>query len=149
MKCKYCKKYFEQNPKCQRTQKFCSKKCLTHYFNRRRKKINHKKRRCKACGNWFQPKHKNKLYCNVKCWNRANRHLDRLARKQRAVTYKGGKCQRCGYNNCLAALEFHHRNPKYKKETIGLWDRPTWKRLKRELDKCDLLCANCHREVHV
>jgi 5-methylcytosine-specific restriction endonuclease McrA len=75
-----------------------------------------------------------------------------LVIKQGAVNYKGGKCQKCGYNNCLAALEFHHRNPKTK-DNLGTGNRHSfsgrdWSKIKRELDKCDLLCANCHREIH-
>ena len=59
----------------------------------------------------------------------------------------GPKCQRCGYDACIEALEFHHRNPKEKDPTYSF----NWgiKKLKKELDKCDILCANCHREVHV
>jgi hypothetical protein len=45
-------------------------------------------------------------------------------------------------------LDFHHRNPKIKVECIGSWYMWDWKKLKKELDKCDLLCANCHRELH-
>ncbi|WP_010676639.1 hypothetical protein [Bacillus timonensis] len=65
-----------------------------------------------------------------------------------AIQYKGGKCLRCGYNRCIRALEFHHRDPSKKEFSIsnkGL--TRSWERIKKELDKCDLLCANCHREV--
>ena len=55
-------------------------------------------------------------------------------------------CSRCGYDKSFAALEWHHRDPTEKDPT---WNRG-WKydRLKLELDKCDLVCANCHREIH-
>ncbi len=71
----------------------------------------------------------------------------RLIKKKRAVDYKGGKCQNCGYSKCLKALEFHHRDPKKKRFTIARLTNPEWSKIRKELDKCDLLCANCHREI--
>jgi 5-methylcytosine-specific restriction endonuclease McrA len=69
--------------------------------------------------------------------------------REKAITYKGGRCQVCGYSNCLEALEFHHLESTGK--DFGISDRGytrSWKRILAELDKCVLLCANCHREVH-
>ena len=68
--------------------------------------------------------------------------------KQLSVEYKGGKCILCGYDKCVAALEFHHVNPNEKLfglSTKGL--TRSWEKIKTELDKTVLLCANCHREV--
>ena len=67
--------------------------------------------------------------------------------KEKAIAYKGGKCQICGYNKCMAALEFHHLNPNEKDFQIANFYTRNWKDIKKELDKCILLCANCHREV--
>lgn len=72
--------------------------------------------------------------------------------KIKCVEYKGGKCQDCGYNRSIAALEFHHRNPKEKSfdfshVRLTSWDKNEEKIIS-ELDKCDLICANCHRERH-
>lgn len=64
------------------------------------------------------------------------------------VEYKGGKCQFCGYNKSLKALAFHHRNPAEKKFEISASYCRSWEEIKRELDKCVLLCGNCHCEVH-
>lgn len=69
-------------------------------------------------------------------------------RKLKAIAYKGGKCQRCGYDKCVAALDFHHRDPSEKEFQWVRLRRLRWDRVLAELDKCDLLCANCHREVH-
>ena len=66
-----------------------------------------------------------------------------------AIDYKGGRCQLCGYNRCPEALEFHHLETSGK--DFGISDKGytrSWKKIKEELDKCILLCANCHREVH-
>ena len=68
--------------------------------------------------------------------------------KQQAVDYKGGKCSKCGYNKCLAALEFHHINPETKDKKWNTFRFKFSEKMKLELDKCILLCANCHREEH-
>lgn len=69
--------------------------------------------------------------------------------KRKAVTYKGGKCEICGYSKCLAALTFHHILPEDKSFNISHVLRILpWKLIKKELDKCFLLCANCHCEIH-
>lgn len=63
------------------------------------------------------------------------------------VDYGGGKCQKCGYNKCVAALEFHHegeKDPSWSK----FKNRKLNEEIKRELNRCVLLCANCHREAH-
>ena len=68
--------------------------------------------------------------------------------KQQAVAYKGGSCEDCGYNRCLAALEFHHLDPAEKDPSWASMKMWSFDRVKPELDKCALLCANCHRERH-
>lgn len=73
--------------------------------------------------------------------------------KQKCVDYKGGKCEICGYNKCLRSLDFHHKNPNEKdfdigSSTYGKKIVRNWDRLKPELDKCMLLCKNCHGEIH-
>ena len=73
----------------------------------------------------------------------------RRAIKLKAVEYKGGECYRCGYNICVDALEFHHRNPEEKDFNLGAKGHSrAWDRVKEELDKCDMVCSNCHKEIH-
>jgi transcription elongation factor Elf1 len=69
--------------------------------------------------------------------------------REMAIEYKGGKCFFCGYNKCPQALEFHHNESNEKDFGISAkgYTR-SWDRVKKELDKCTLVCANCHREVH-
>jgi hypothetical protein len=84
---------------------------------------------CKSCFN---------AYC-IQRW---------IKRKQQAIKYKGGCCQKCGYDKFYGALEFHHLDPS---EKDGDWHKlrlKSWDKIKYELDKCILLCANCHREAH-
>ncbi len=68
--------------------------------------------------------------------------------KLRLIEYKDGVCQQCGYcKNVPGAYDFHHRDPKEKSFRIG-GATLKWETLKKEVDKCDLLCKNCHAEVH-
>lgn len=69
--------------------------------------------------------------------------------KQQCIEYLGSQCAVCGYSRCIGALEFHHNDPSEKE--FGISQRSTQvfsTRVRRELDKCTLLCANCHRELH-
>lgn len=69
--------------------------------------------------------------------------------KDMAIEYKGGKCEKCGYNKCNGALEFHHLNPEEKDFSISSsGTTKSFERIKIEIDKCILVCANCHREIH-
>ena len=72
----------------------------------------------------------------------------RLERKRVLVDLCGGRCLHCGYNQCVAALEFHHCDPADKVFALSKGNllRP-WPVLLIEVEKCDLLCANCHREL--
>jgi len=65
-----------------------------------------------------------------------------------AIEYKGGKCIICGYNRCVGALDLHHVNGKRKFLISTDAYRHSWKEITEELDKCVLLCSNCHREFH-
>jgi 5-methylcytosine-specific restriction endonuclease McrA len=67
--------------------------------------------------------------------------------KALAIKYKGGKCQICGYDKYQGALDLHHINGK---KEFGIADKGytrSWEKVKAELDKCVLVCANCHREL--
>ncbi len=68
--------------------------------------------------------------------------------KSYLVAHKGGKCIGCGYNRSERALVFHHTNPSIKDFGIGGNHALSLTKLKAEVDKCVLLCANCHAEAH-
>jgi hypothetical protein len=73
----------------------------------------------------------------------------RRKKKRELIEYKGGKCQRCGYNkDVLGAYAFHHRDPSEKEFSISRYQKLNTEALYKEVDKCDLLCQNCHAEVH-
>lgn len=73
----------------------------------------------------------------------------RWERKLALIAEKGGKCQNCGYNKCLRALSFHHRDPTQKSFPLDIRQMASRKMdaLLAEVAKCDLLCLNCHMEL--
>ena len=76
-------------------------------------------------------------------------NLRRYALKCKLVQMLGGKCKICGYDKCVAALDFHHRDEKTKKFEINMAVNSgySWEDVKKEIEKCDLLCCRCHREL--
>ncbi|MFH0892578.1 MAG: hypothetical protein V1867_07455 [Candidatus Falkowbacteria bacterium] len=94
------------------------------------------------------PKDKRKYIDRAEYLKKAVDKRRKLIRKM-SIDYKGNKCAICGYNKCVQVLEFHHLNSEEKDFGISAkgYTR-SWNKVKTELDKCILLCANCHREVH-
>lgn len=74
----------------------------------------------------------------------------RRAIKLKAIAYKGGRCVCCGYDQYPGVLDFHHIDQSTKEFSIGArgYTR-SWEKIKLELDKCILVCANCHREIEL
>ena len=70
--------------------------------------------------------------------------------KQELVDYKGGKCQICGYSDkCLAVYDFHHVEGEKEFQISEMRNRNIkYKILIQEVDKCILVCSNCHRKIH-
>jgi len=89
-------------------------------------------------------------HARTRCKNCHNqKQMERVKEiKRLGVEYKGGKCEKCGYNKNLAALDFHHLDPSKKDINWNTSRHWGWKRQKRELDKCILVCRNCHAEIH-
>ena len=111
--------------------KICSKckkeKDLSEFYDKG--KENRKASYCKFCFN---------KYCKDR-WKK---------KKIEAVQYKGGKCQECGYDKNYYSLGFHHREGEHKEYSWTKLRLMSWKKIKEELDKCDLVCSNCHGEIH-
>lgn len=106
-----------------------------------------KKHKCKECGesnkkNFYGSNKQNCKKChNKKLIKKRQKNLE-IARE-----LKGNKCCKCGYNKCKNALEFHHIDTTKKDFAIG-GSRYGLKKLLEEVNKCILVCANCHREIH-
>lgn len=89
-----------------------------------------------------QLQQRNRTRCNS-----CNTKIRRYRTKLRAIYLLGGKCNRCGFDN-PAALEFHHKDPTQKEFNIGNVSNKSWDSIVKEVNKCELLCANCHRIEH-
>jgi hypothetical protein len=95
------------------------------------------------------------MFCSQTCKNRhhqsyAVQKSRGLARKLQFVRAAGGCCSLCGYNRNLAALAFHHSDSDekdFKLDMRALSNR-TLESVMEELDKCVLVCHNCHAELH-
>jgi hypothetical protein len=164
--CEICKKnipnhaFIDGKKRTLTTRKYCLE--CSPFGKHNTKKITSEsltdKRYCKLCEN-FLPKEAFGLYkrkevnsyrtfpyCKKCDSNRVN--LLQKEIKEKAVEYKGGKCEYCGYNKCLGSLHFHHKDPKEKDFGISQYKKLDYDKLKKELDKCILVCANCHGEIH-
>lgn len=90
-------------------------------------------------------------------WYEDNRQhaIGRVAERKAAIraflaeVKAGMSCVRCGEDD-PACLDFHHRDPAAKELHIGRVAGAGWSlaRIKAEIEKCDVLCANCHRKLH-
>lgn len=142
--------------------RFCSRSCAAKYNNTRTPK-RQLEGSCLICNTKISSTLK---YCSSLCRKTArvaSRRTDqetkeanvkavisyRKRTKIKAVTYLGGKCKLCGYDKCPEALHFHHIDPKQKDFSVSKsGNTRAWNKVKLEIDKCILLCANCHTEVH-
>jgi hypothetical protein len=101
------------------------------------------------CGNTCKQKHH---YYRIKEQTNTyhSQTIRSLRRKIELIDLKGGKCEVCGYNKNLAALQFHHLDPtkKVMKLDMRTLGNTNMDKIMLELDKCVLLCANCHSEEH-
>lgn len=114
-------------------------------------------RQCEICGNLFIPRLYGgaRKYCydcapyeDENCSHAQAITIKRRAIKKALIARHGGKCERCGYDTCMRALEFHHLDPTKKDFGISNTLTKSFSSLCEETDKCILLCSNCHAEEH-
>lgn len=109
---------------------------------------------CTECGDtlplsdFFQRGGNHGLHSRCKHCHAKYVHQNIIKKKLAAIAYLGGKCSICGYDKNHAALDFHHLGLEEKDEGISRMLFMSFEKLKPELDKCVLVCANCHRELH-
>lgn len=109
--------------------------------------------KCKHCGETKKAKFVNRgtdRKCHSVCKDCHNKLRTKRYRRYKkiAVEFKGGKCIKCGYNKCEGSLDFHHRDPTQKDPQWKTMRSCSLKRILKEIEKCDLVCSNCHREIH-
>lgn len=104
--------------------------------------------KCKVCEvegeqNFYKSQ---KYFCKT-CWNKrtVKTQKDKIAELKKE---NGGCCSRCGYDRCPDALEFHHKDPTQKEFHLGDARGFNITKLRKELEKCILVCRNCHTEIH-
>jgi len=90
-------------------------------------------------------------FCRPCEWQRNRDRRKAKTEKVRAYKLEKG-CKNCGYKKCPSALQLHHRDPTTKSSSVkgrsAYHHEWGWSRIKAELEKCDVLCANCHAEEH-
>lgn len=110
----------------------CGKELPIEDFNWRNKNKGTRRSECKYCHTaYMRAKYK--------------------AKKEEIQDLKIGlKCAKCGYNKCGAALEFHHVNPEEKSNTVARMTSNNYEldKVYKEIEKCVVLCSNCHHEFH-
>ena len=132
---------------CFASRKYCSKEC--YRVGIKAKKTS---KDLEQIDHYCQNKTCNKQLTGTKtkwCSNTCNITQLRRDLKLQSIDYKGGCCSLCGYSKCVRALHFHHLDPKQKDFAISSCGHTkTWEKMKIELDKCILVCSNCHAELH-
>ncbi len=99
---------------------------------------------CRVCEKEYPGGHqKNRSICGICRTNDLRKN-----KKIKLVEYMGGKCIVCNYDKCIAALSFHHIDPLEKEFGISSNLTKPFEVLKIELNKCIIVCSNCHSEVH-
>ncbi len=111
-------------------------------------KNNIKHHMCKDCG----CTDKNKFYSKRKsqckqCFNKSSVKSDIIGKKK-SIEYKGGCCESCGIIDDYVIYDFHHIDQNQKEIEPSIAIRNSFDNAKIELDKCSLLCSNCHRKEH-
>jgi len=126
------------------------KKCNDCGIEKELEKFSKNQKICKSCQN-----------IRYKKRYKGNRENFLKKNNERRAKFKGIlfdiklelQCERCGESH-IAVLDFHHSNPKDKSFAISDFvgnQQPNEKNiqlLKEEIEKCEVLCANCHRKEH-
>jgi hypothetical protein len=86
---------------------------------------------------------KAKIYCASCCITVRRQNI-----KKKILQQRGENCEICEYSICPRTLSFHHKNPKEKDFTVSANMEKSFDKIKHETDKCMILCANCHMELH-
>jgi Zn finger protein HypA/HybF involved in hydrogenase expression len=113
--------------------------------------------KCKDCGKEIAY-YQTRKYCNHCSTKRLKKQISessikRMIRNREFIkNYKKNKqCEICGYNKYPGILIFHHKNKEEKNKNVNILMKSLKNidTIKKEIEKCRLLCANCHREIHL
>ena len=147
--CKKCHKSFPNRIKINGREHVVCRRiyCLdcSPFGSKNRQKLNDNERLliCQACGKLYG---RSGGYVLSKCGS-CQANCKRHNRKEEMIAYKGGKCELCGYSKCKRSMTFHHLDPKNKCFNISGSHCRKWLDVQKELDKCVMVCMNCHMEI--
>jgi exonuclease VII large subunit len=118
------------------------------YYQKNKEKLNTASKR-------WQHKHREHVRNYNRDYNKKHPEIAVLSDKKRITALrqilrnlKINGCAKCGYNSCYRALHFHHINPEDKLFRITIHGlKFDDNKIVNELNKCMLLCANCHSEI--
>lgn len=103
---------------------------------------------CVECGRlWTSKPQRRTVLAGGRC-SSCTTKARRIALGAKAVAYAGGCCVICGYQRCAMAFDFHHLRDKSFNVSQAIARTRSWDVIRAEIDKCVLLCACCHRELH-
>lgn len=112
-------------------------------------------KKCKVCkeDKPLSEFYSNGLWKGVKKYKPSCKHCEYRVDQIRFIGiikdfYKGLSCKICGFDKSFAAMDLHHRDPSEKEYTPSKMRNYSRESIEKELSKCDLLCSNCHREIH-
>ena len=172
--CSICKTEFKYYPSSKQG-KYCSE-CVDKQKHKQETILT---KSCPECGCFFEtPLNQNTKYCSQECYatsitspretncsscgkdttnypedeplcEHCVQRVQRTNRRRELIEMKGGGCEKCGYDENISVLSFHHRNPEIKNFNMsGNNLMRKWDDVLEEAEKCVLLCRNCHRESH-
>lgn len=157
----FCEIQFVPNPK-RPAHSYCSIRCREkhwHILNPNKQSEYNRKARlakpihCRNCQTLIPNSIRKSglVYCSSSCRLESRKTLSRLYQKKKQEEFSCFKinkgCSRCGYSKCASALDFHHLDPHIKERriTARMWYSGLGA---KELEKCILVCKNCHYEIH-
>lgn len=156
-KCVNCGEDIGRNGYRDSKKKFCSNNCQGDYIKKETiQRLSIKEDngiltgKCKTHGTTRFYKIKNRASVYYRCGKCNANHVNDRRKKLKlmAIEYMGGKCCKCGYNKNVRSMQFHHLDPNEKDFGISKnTNARSWEEIKKELDKCILVCANCHGEL--
>ena len=131
---------------------------IINHLNKTRKAIRHKAARLGLSRpNIPHNKPKNLEYRNIIDKRYYENNKEKIYRNKRArlrnrklelIKHLGGRCEVCGYNRCAWAFDFHHKDGNKENNVARIIHEGSKDKALKEAEKCILLCANCHRELH-
>jgi len=119
-------------------------KMISSFYKKKKESL----KKCTRCGEENQDEFYNRQKITCKSCQILETSTNKRNRRKFILNTMGNQCEKCGYSKCAEALEVHHLDSKTKDEnftTVSSWSE---EKILKEIKKCVLLCANCHREAH-